>query len=188
MMTYTGGNTMSWRVRVTTVVAAVLASLGLVAAPARAAVSTQDAQFLEQAHQANLAEINAGQLAQNPGHSQVVQSIGQRLITDHAMLDGAIQRTAAGLGVTMPHAPNPQQQATAAKLQQADGRAFDELFITTQLAGHAAVMAAIKTEQAKGTDQAVIAAATSAAPVVARHHQMLRVAASQLGIPTPQGS
>jgi hypothetical protein len=48
-------------------------------------------------------------------------------------------------------------------------------------------MAAIKTEQAKGTDPAVIAAATSAAPVVAKHHQMLQVAASQLGIPTPHG-
>jgi putative membrane protein len=179
---------MSWRVRAITVVVAGLASLGLVAAPARAAVSTQDAQFLEQAHQANLAEILAGQLAQNPGHSQAVQSIGQTLIKDHAMLDGAIQRTAPGLGVTLPNAPTAQQQAMAAKLQQADGRAFDELFITTQLAGHAAVMAAIKTEQAKGTDQAVIAAATSAAPVVAKHHRMLQAAASQLSIPTPHGS
>jgi predicted outer membrane protein len=188
MVTYTGGNIMSWRVRATTVVVAGLASLGLVAAPARAAVSTQDAQFLEQAHQANLAEINAGQLAQNPGHSQVVQSIGETLITDHAMLDGAIQRTATGLSVALPHAPNAQQLATAAQLQGADGRAFDELFITTQLAGHAAVMAAIKTEQGKGSDQAVIAAATSAAPVVAKHRRMLHVAASQLGIPTPHGS
>jgi predicted outer membrane protein len=96
---------MSWRVRATTVVVAGMASLGLVAAPARAAVSTQDAQFLEQAHQANLAEINAGQLAQNPGHSQTVQSIGETLITDHAMLDGATQRTAAALDVTLPNAP-----------------------------------------------------------------------------------
>jgi putative membrane protein len=188
-MTYTGGNIiMSWRMRAMTVVVAGLAALGLVAAPARAAVSTQDAHFLEQAHQANLAEIKAGQLAQNPGHSQAVQSIGESLITDHGMLDGAIQRTAAGLNVTLPNAPNAQQQAIAAKLQQAEGRAFDELFITTQLAGHAAVMAAIKTEQAKGSDQAVIAAATSAAPVVTGHQQMLRVAASQLGIPTPHGS
>ena len=179
---------MSWRVRAMTVVVAGLASLGLVAAPARAAVSTQDAQFLDLAHQANLAEINAGQLAQIHSQSQAVQSIGQTLITDHGMLDGAIQRTAFGLNVALPNAPNAQQQATAAKLQQADGRTFDELFITSQLAGHAAVIAAIKTEQAKGSDQAVIAAATSAAPVVAMHHRMLQVAASQLGIPTPHGS
>jgi hypothetical protein len=103
-------------------------------------------------------------------------------------LDGDIQRTAFALNVKLPNTPNPQQQATSTTLQQADGRAFDELFITTQLAGQAALLAHVRTEQANGSDQSVIAAATSTRSVVATHQQMLRLAASQLGIPTPHAS
>jgi putative membrane protein len=146
-------------------------------------VSAQDATYLRQAHQTNLAEIAAGKLAQQKGNNQTVKSLGTKFVTDHIKLDQALTPVAQTLGVSLPQAPNGHQQTVASRLKAASGPQFDTLFVATQLAGHTQAMQAGQTEITNGTNPQVVKLARQSAPVIASHHQALESAATTLGIP-----
>lgn len=175
---------MGYPKRILAIVALTIGALAIAAGPAVAAPSTQDTRFLQQAHQTNLAEISAGQLAQQKGNSQVVRDIGARLVTDHTRLDQSLRVAANALGVSLPSTPNAAQLAVARQLQAATGAEFDRLFVTTQIAGHVQAMRNGEEELANGSDPQAKQVATEAAPVIQAHHDLLTAAARQLGIPT----
>jgi putative membrane protein len=152
-------------------------------APASGKASTQDSTYLAQAHQGNLAEIAAGQLAQQKAHNQAVKDLGARFVADHTQLDQSLQQVATALGVTLPTAPNAEQQALAQQYSSASGDAFDKLFVTTQLTAHMKAMQAGTAELASGSDATVKKAAQDAAPVIANHGMMLDQSAQTLGLP-----
>jgi predicted outer membrane protein len=150
------------------------------------AASAQDAQFLQAAHQVNLAEINAGNLAKTKGNSQAVREIGTVMVADHTTLDTAVKNAAAPLGITLPSGPDPAQQAVAKQLQQATGPAFDQLYVATQIEGHKAALAAAQAEVAHGTNPSVVAVARAAVPVIEKHLIMLQaVSAHGTNMPSP---
>jgi putative membrane protein len=155
-------------------------AVALLAQPASAIVIREDVQFLQQAHQGNLAEISAGQLATVSGNSQTVKDVGATMVADHTTLDTAVTQLAARLGVSLPASPNPEQQAVATRLRQNKGAAFDSLFVATQLDAHTTALADAQTEMSRGGDPNVIAAARSSAPVIEKHIQMLRAASAEL--------
>jgi putative membrane protein len=156
----------------------------LVSTPASAAPSQQDTTYLVAAHQSNLAEIAAGQLAQQKGQSQQVKDLGAKFVTDHTQLDSALTQAAGSLGVTLPNTPNSQQQALAARYQAAQGTGFDSLFIATQMDAHMQAAANGQREIQNGSDATAKKTAQDAAPVIAAHHDLLRSAASALGLPS----
>jgi len=156
----------------------------LAAAPAQAAPSQQDTAFLQAAHQSNLAEIAGGGLAQQKGQSQQVKDLGARFVADHTTLDNSLKQVAQALGVSLPDAPNADQQALAARYQAASGADFDALFISTQMDAHMAAMRNGQTELAQGSDPQAKQVAQTAAPVISAHHDQLTAAARALGLPT----
>jgi putative membrane protein len=163
--------------------AGITAAVLIGASPAQAAASAQDTTFLQAAHQTNLAEIAVGQLAQQKAANQAVRDLGSRFVADHTQLDQSLQQTASALGVSLPGAPNGSQQAVAARLRAATGSSFDQLFVSSQLAGHAAAMRLGEQEQANGTDPQAKKVATDSAPVIKAHHDALTAAASAVGVP-----
>jgi len=68
------------------------------AGPARATPAddfAQDAAFLQAAHQANLAEIIGGRIAERRGVSAQVRELGARFVRDHTAMDAEVVATAA---------------------------------------------------------------------------------------------
>ncbi|MCP2258501.1 putative outer membrane protein [Streptoalloteichus tenebrarius] len=173
---------------ISAVALALAASAGAVGAAgvahAEQTVSDQDRQFLEQAHQANLAEIDAGRLARSRGSRQLVRDLGARFEEDHTRLDEALTQTASALGVALPDTPDPDQKAVHERLQNASDEEFDALFVRTQTEGHAKVMRLGETELAQGSSAEVKKVASDAAPVVKSHHDALLAAAGEVGAPT----
>lgn len=145
---------------------------------AAAAPSAQDVAYLRAAHQTNLAEITTGRLATQKGVTAKVRALGARFVTDHTRLDAAVTATAAALGVSLPDAPTPEQQALAARYTAAPPAEFDQLYLTTQLEAHAKSLAATNTEITAGSDPRAKATAASAAPVIAAHHHAITAALS----------
>ncbi|MBO4209278.1 DUF4142 domain-containing protein [Micromonospora echinofusca] len=170
---------------------AALVVLGLApAAAAQAAVqpSTQDTQFVQAIHQVNLAEIEAGNLAQQKGQNQQVKDLGQRIATDHTQVDQSVQSTAQQLGITLPDKPTADQQAVLDQLNKVNGAEFDREWVTAELAGHVQAIQAVQTEISQGSDQSVIQLAQDALPVLQAHYDALVALAQSLGIPVPQVS
>ena len=169
-------------------VAGVATLLLIPATAATAAPSDQDTAYLQAAHQSNLAEIASGNLAQEKGQSQQVKDLGARWVEDHPRLDTAVRDTAEALGVDLPDAPNAEQRALARRYEAASGSEFDALWIPTQMDSHMKSMRLGETEIAEGSDAQAKKVAQDAAPVIASHHDLLRDAASELGVPSSIGT
>jgi putative membrane protein len=156
---------------------AVLVGFG---APASATASTswndvnaQDRTYLRAAHQANLAEITAARIALQKATEPVTKQLARRWIRDHSRLDAALRPVAHKLGVALPDAPNAQQRALAARYRATSGPAFDRLWISTQMTAHHQAMALGEAELAKGSAAPVKKLARDAAPVIAKHAELL---------------
>lgn len=161
---------------------AAVAGLALAATPAAAAPNAQDQQFLVGAHQANLAEIASGQAALAEATTPGVREMGQQLITDHQALDAQVTAVAQQLGVTLPDAPTPEQQAALAEVQAEEGQDFDTAWLYLQIESHRATLALGEQELAGGAEQAVKDLATASAPVVQRHLDHALALARELGV------
>jgi putative membrane protein len=171
-------------IRTALVTAAVFSGLVLTAAPGVAAPSDQDASWLRAAHQSNLAEIAAGNAAQESATTEDVRNLGRMFVQMHTELDDQLKPVAEQLGVELPGEPTARQQEQLAAVQQKSGQAFDTAWIAQQIGSHANTLAATQQELRTGSDERVLQLARAATPVVEQHLTDLRSAAQKYGVPT----
>lgn len=152
----------------------VLAAVVLAGGAAAARSAGDDRQWLSAIHQANLAEVQAGELAERKSDSAAVRSVGAMLVTDHTRSDGDVTRTASRLGVDLPATAAPHDAAAAARLEDESGARFDNDFLATMITGHQKAIALTRTEIARGSSPAVTDLARETLPVLAKHLRTLR--------------
>jgi putative membrane protein len=161
-----------------------LGTVVLLAPPAQAAPNGQDVAWVQAAHQSNLAEISAGNAAQQQATTKEVKDLGAMFVQMHTQLDAALTPVAQQLGIQLPSAPTAEQRAQLAAVQANSGRAFDTAWIAQQIGSHSTTLAATQQELSAGSDPAVLAQARTATPVVQQHLVELRKVAGQYGVPT----
>lgn len=162
------------------------ATLAFGAAPASAAPNAVDSTFLVGNEQTNLAEITIGTLALQKATTSEARALATMTVADHQSAQTKVQAVAKALGVTLPTAPNSQQQAQAATLRATSGAAFDVAYAQVQVAGHTTSIANTNTELSTGADQSVKDYATYYLPVATHHLEMAQSAVTVLG-GTPGG-
>jgi putative membrane protein len=145
-----------------------------------AQANQQDRTFLRRAHQSNLAEIQAGRLAQQKAASASVRDMGARLVSDHTRLDAQLRPVADQLGVDLPDQPNAMQRRVAAELAAKRGAAFDRAWLAAMIAGHRRALADGRAELQAGSSEQVQSLARSAAPVIRGHLTMLQQIAGEV--------
>lgn len=146
-----------------------------------------DLNFLRQAVEGNLAEIQTGQLAEKNGSNQVVKQFGQRMVTDHTNLLEQAKSIAAAKGITPPTAPSAKDQATYRSLASKTGNAFDTAYISDMITDHKNDISHFEQEANSGTDPDIRALASKALPTLQEHLRLAESAARQLGISTSGG-
>jgi putative membrane protein len=161
-----------------------VAALLVPAAPAAAAPSRVDVQFLRAAHETNLAQIDGGRLAQRRGASKQVRDLGAKFVTDHTRLDRALRQAATLLDVVLPTAPAEGQQTVVDGYATAPTDRFDALFIATQLDVHTAAIRLTAAQLAGGTDAKAVKAAKDLMPVLRSHYDALNATALELDLPS----
>lgn len=142
------------------------------------AVPKGDRAWLASLHQANLAEIEAGELAQKKGGTPAVRAVGGMLVTDHMASDKQVTQVARDLNVTLPGSAAPADAATASRLGNESGGQFDHDFVSAMRTGHEKVIALTQTEIGKGSVPQVTTLARNTLPVLRKHLNMLRRAAA----------
>ncbi|MCW2525964.1 MAG: hypothetical protein JWM76_824 [Pseudonocardiales bacterium] len=166
--------------------AIVTAITALVLAPAgEAAPSAQDSAFMMSNEQVNLAEIAIGNLALQRATSNSARALATMTISDHQAAQTKLMALAASENVTLPTAPNAQQQAQAATLTSVSAASFDLTYLQIQVSGHQTSIAATNTEIASGTDAAVVTYAKGYLPVAQMHLTMAQTGVVALGGATP---
>lgn len=121
-------------------------------------------------HEDDLAEQQAGALAQKSGSTQTVRDTGAMLVSDHALIDAGITMLAQQHNVPLPTQLNDTLTAEITKLDGLQGAAFDKEFVTFFIAGHQSAVKATQGEIATADQPAdVIAYAKVVLPVIQRH-------------------
>ncbi|MFJ4655149.1 DUF4142 domain-containing protein [Nocardia sp. NPDC088792] len=128
------------------------------------------AKWLTAVHEDDLAEQQAGALAQKTGSTQPVRDTGAMLVSDHALIDAGITMLAKQHNVPLPTQLNDTLTAEMTKLNGLQGAAFDKEFVTFFIAGHQGAVKATQGEITTADQPAdVVAYAKVVLPVIQRH-------------------
>ena len=98
----------------------------------------KDKTFLQDAAQGGMVEVQAGQMASDKATNDKVKAFGQRMVTDHTMLDNELKPFADKLGVRPESKIKPGDRAELDKLGKLSGDDFDREYVTLMMKDHAA--------------------------------------------------
>ena len=154
------------------VVAAVSGGICLWQTPARAEVSGADKEFLKKASDINVAEVQAGELAQKKGTSSQVKMMAEHIVKDHKKAEEELQKLAKSKGVELKEETPASKKKEESALEKASGEKFDNEFMEQQAKGHETAIKLFETEAKKGSDPDVKAWAEKMIPGLKSHLSM----------------
>jgi putative membrane protein len=131
-----------------------------------------DETFVQKAAMGGLAEVDAGNLAQQQGGSDAVKQFGAKMVADHGKANDELKQIATGKSMSVPSAPDAAHQAAKAKLQAKSGAAFDQAFKAQMVADHKATIALFEQEAKNGKDADLKAFASKTLPDLQGHLKM----------------
>jgi putative membrane protein len=142
-------------------------------------LAAADQDFLKKAAQANIAEVEAGKLAQSKGSRPDIKQFGQKMEQDHGKTLQELQGLAKSKGVTLPDAPDAAHQAQAKRLATATGKDFDKAYVANAgVADHKAAKELFE-KGTKSKDPEVSAFAKKVLPDIEHHLSMAQQMAKQ---------
>ncbi|MEH2163175.1 MAG: DUF4142 domain-containing protein [Nostoc sp.] len=134
-------------------------------------LSSSDRQFVTEAAQGGLAEVQLGRLASQRGTSKAVKQYGQQMVKDHTQVNNQLKQLAVQKGVTLPTTIGSKNQQVKQRLSQLSGSKFDRQYLNQMLQDHQKDVAAFQKEAEQGQDTDVKAFAAQALPTLQQHLQ-----------------
>ena len=148
------------------------------------AASNPDASFYKSAAEGGIAEVEAGQLAQDKGNSQQVKDFGAMMVKDHSAANEKLKTLASSKDVTLPSSPSVGQMASKTKLKVLSGDTFDKSYVKGQIGAHRQTIALFRKEISSGQDADAKAFAAATLPTVRAHLKAITAIAADMGIKT----
>lgn len=134
------------------------------------ALNKADQNMMREIAYANLAEIEAGKLAQSKAKNEQVRDFAQKMIDDHTKAQENLQQLAQAKGVTLPTQPDRKHQAALKKLEALEGEQFDKRYMAQGGVGdHRNTHRLLERTQKRATDPELQALATEMLPVINQH-------------------
>ncbi len=153
-----------------------------------AAYAVTDEEFLKTAIGINLAEIAAGEMAQQKGESDEVKSFGELLVEDHTKANEEASKLATEMKVTVPSEPSVEEQQAAKRMEALTGAEFDKEFSVHMVAGHEKAIALFE-DKADDEKSDVTAFAEKMLPDLKKHLETAKsISEKQSAAATPPTS
>jgi putative membrane protein len=151
-------------------------------APLAALADSPDASFYKHAAQGGIAEVEAGNLAQQKSSNQKVKDFGAMMVKDHTAANDKLKALADSKSVSLPSTSSVRQMAAKAKLEVLSGETFDKSYIKGQVKAHQNTIALFRKEIASGQDPDAKAFAKETLPTVRSHLKAINAIASSAGV------
>jgi putative membrane protein len=162
-----------------------LFALAILACPLAAFGATNpDSAFFKHAAEGGIAEVDAGNLAQQKGNAQNVKDFGAMMVKDHSAANEKLQSIAAAKGITLPTSASVGQMAAKAKLDLLSGTTFDTSYVKGQVRAHEQTIGLFRKEITSGQDADAKAFAKETLPTVRSHLKAIKAIAAQAGVAT----
>ena len=145
---------------------------------AKGALEAQDARYLRQIAQADLAEVQAGKLAANKASNAEVKRFAQHMVDDHGKHLGEARSLAKSKGMQLPSAPAKKHQDAMKKLEGMSGAAFDRAYMQQMVKDHEEELKLVQETAKKAKDKELKSAAEKAVPVIQKHLEMAKSTAA----------
>jgi putative membrane protein len=161
----------------------ILAGL-LMSAPilAMATDGNLDESFFKNAAEAGMAEVKAGQLAQDKGSSAAVKDFGAMMVKDHSAANTKLESIAAAQNIKLPMSASTMQKAAYKELQMHSGESFDKAYIKSQIKGHEDAVALFQKEISTGKNQQAKDFAAATLPTIQEHLSKIKQIAQSSGV------
>lgn len=139
----------------------------IVAQQTTAAVDS--AQFLTEAYQGGLAEIQLSRLAVDKATDNNVRKFAQAMVDQHTVVNRQISQLAHRNGITLPDAPTQEQTAGINRLSALSGEEFDRAYLQANVDQHEKDVVAAMQQAGQGTDANVRSFAQGSVPLLKLH-------------------
>lgn len=138
-------------------------------------LSAADKQFITEAAQGGMAEVEMGRLAVKQASSETVRKYAQQMINDHTKANKQLMSLATKKGVTPPTTIGSEYETVRARLSKLSGKNFDQAYMKEAGITAHKLQADLYQRQAKqGQDPDLRAFAAKTLPIVQGHLQMAR--------------
>jgi putative membrane protein len=128
-----------------------------------------DNNFITNAAEGGMAEVELGRLAVSNASNDKVKQFGQRMIDDHSKAGDELKKIAGQKGVTWPSSLNAKDQATKDRLSSLKGAAFDRAYMQDMVRDHRTDVSEFKKEANSGQDTDVKNFASKTVPTLEEH-------------------
>ena len=137
-------------------------------------LASQDRKYFDEMAQANLAEVQAGRLAQKKASSDDVKKFAQHMVEDHGKMLDEQRSMAKSKNVSLPKQPKKEQQSAMKKLERASGGEFDRAYMKQMVEDHEKALKLVQDAAKNAKDPELKQAAEKAAPEVQQHLDMAK--------------
>ena len=135
--------------------------------------------FVEEASEKNIAEIEAGKLALEKSQTPSVRAFAQKMINDHTANNTELRSIAASKKVELSDDAALASKAKATLMKQRDGESFDAAYANNQVKAHRDAIEFYK-KASKSKDTEVRTFAVAALPKLQHHLQDAETLVSEL--------
>jgi putative membrane protein len=171
--------------RTTAVTLALLALAGTgVRAEEAQPLAGPDTQFLAEAIQDGMAEVDLGKTAEKKASSPEVKRFAEHMVKDHSAANKKLEALAKkhkieanGTYGTPPLKPDEQAQGEKADLSKLSGKEFDQAYAKEMVQDHEKAVSLFQDEAKNGKDKEVSELASSMLPTLEEHLKMARALA-----------
>jgi len=147
-------------------------------------LSASDKNFIRDAAQGGMAEVELGKLATERASSDDVKKFGQRMVDDHTKAGDQLKQVASGEGVQLPQGLSVKDKLTKERLSKLSGEQFDKAYMADMVKDHTQDVADFQRESQSGKDPAVKDFASQTLPTLQDHLKQ----AKEIAPKTPSAS
>jgi putative membrane protein len=132
-------------------------------------LSQRDRNFTMSAAYANLAEIDAGQLASSKSTEQNVKDFGAHMADEHTTAWNDLKALSRNKNVNLPDQPDSAHQQKKNQLMSLEGYTFDTAYVNSQVKDHLMAISLFQQAQTNSDDKDVKAYAVKYLPHLQEH-------------------
>jgi putative membrane protein len=132
-------------------------------------VEIGDAQFAFEAADGSMAEIELGKLAIQKGENKRVKNFGAMMVKDHTKANDKLIALAKTKNITLPSAPDANEQKVINMLSKKSGKDFDEAYISDMIDNHQKDIKEFQFASKNCSDPDIKAFARKTLPVLKNH-------------------
>jgi putative membrane protein len=149
-------------------------------ASSTAATSASDKQFIQEAADESLAEVELGKLAVRRATSPQVKDFGRRMAADHSSSNDQIEKLAARKGVSLSQSLGKDNKVVRDRLEKLSGSQFDSAYMAEMLKDHKKDLETYSQQSRTANDDEVKSFAAKTLPTLQNHLKQAEMIAPDL--------